>query len=177
MNLYQATWRLAVEENLFRGNEAEIAAYLQFLLSLTPDQRQAHERSISHILWEAKNGFAPTDPAPCSCQSCAQSQLAAIQAVNASIAEREASSAQKYAKKPISQKLRMAIFRRDGYKCKSCGSDGNLSVDHIHPEIEGGTLDPGNLQTLCRGCNSKKGSRITQPKAKIEAEVQACTTE
>lgn len=35
-----------------------------------------------------------------------------------------------------------------------------LSIDHIHPERHGGTLDEDNLQTLCRPCNSRKGSRV-----------------
>jgi 5-methylcytosine-specific restriction endonuclease McrA len=55
--------------------------------------------------------------------------------------------------------LRQSIYERDGHTCKHCGATENLSVDHIHPESKGGTLDPENLQTLCMPCNRAKGAR------------------
>lgn len=64
-----------------------------------------------------------------------------------------------YEKKTISSKLRAVILERDGNTCCHCGSSSDLTVDHIVPERLGGTLDPSNLQTLCRSCNSKKGIR------------------
>lgn len=64
-----------------------------------------------------------------------------------------------YRKAAISNALRKAVFERDLYRCKHCGTHLNLSVDHIVPESKGGTLDMSNLQTLCRPCNSKKGAR------------------
>jgi hypothetical protein len=64
-----------------------------------------------------------------------------------------------YVKKPIPAKLRWAVFRRDGYRCVKCGCDEDLTADHIHPEVKGGRTGIGNLQTLCRPCNSKKGAR------------------
>lgn len=62
--------------------------------------------------------------------------------------------------RPISQKSRWRIFRRDGYQCLHCGALEDLTVDHIVPQIEGGTSEDDNLQTLCRTCNSKKGVRV-----------------
>jgi 5-methylcytosine-specific restriction endonuclease McrA len=59
----------------------------------------------------------------------------------------------------ISPALRQSIYERDGHTCKHCGATENLSVDHIHPESKGGTLDPENLQTLCMPCNRAKGAR------------------
>jgi len=47
-------------------------------------------------------------------------------------------------------------------ECISCHRSGkrkNLTIDHIHPESKGGTLDLSNLQTLCKSCNSKKGAK------------------
>lgn len=64
-----------------------------------------------------------------------------------------------YQKRTIGQGLRMRVFERDGFTCCACGAKQSLTVDHIHPESKGGTLDPSNLQTLCRPCNSKKGAR------------------
>lgn len=59
----------------------------------------------------------------------------------------------------INEELRNKIFKRDGFKCVSCLSEENLSIDHILPFIKGGMAEPCNLQTLCRTCNSKKGGK------------------
>jgi len=63
-------------------------------------------------------------------------------------------------KKPISNRIRKAVFERDAYRCQQCGDWHDLTVDHIHPESKGGTLDMNNLQTLCNTCNSTKGDRV-----------------
>ena len=63
-------------------------------------------------------------------------------------------------REPIDPELRWAVFRRDGYSCISCGSEYDLSVDHIYPVSRGGGNDPDNLQTLCRTCNSRKGALV-----------------
>lgn len=62
-------------------------------------------------------------------------------------------------KDPIPESLRWEIWERDSFTCQICGSRRYLTIDHRHPEALGGTLDPENLQTLCRSCNSKKGAR------------------
>lgn len=74
--------------------------------------------------------------------------------------ESDLSSAIQYKKVKIPTGLRMQVFERDSHTCKKCGSTENLTVDHIHPEILGGGIDLDNLQTLCRSCNSSKGSRF-----------------
>jgi len=58
----------------------------------------------------------------------------------------------------VSNKLRFAIFRRDGWRCRCCGSKYNLEIDHIKPVSRGGKSVPSNLQTLCRSCNKFKGT-------------------
>jgi 5-methylcytosine-specific restriction endonuclease McrA len=63
-------------------------------------------------------------------------------------------------KKDISSSLRKAVFERDFYRCKKCESHIDLCCDHIHPESKGGETTLDNLQTLCRSCNSKKGTQI-----------------
>lgn len=60
----------------------------------------------------------------------------------------------------LSYKLKMQIFKRDGFKCQYCGIDAssdfdtwyyaNLNVDHINPK---GGDDASNLLTACRTCN------------------------
>jgi len=67
----------------------------------------------------------------------------------------------KIRKDRLSRALRTKVFQRDCFTCKTCFSTENLSVDHIKPEILGGTLDFDNLQTLCRKCNSSKGAKYT----------------
>lgn len=43
--------------------------------------------------------------------------------------------------------------------CVVCGTNNDLTVDHITPLAAGGQSVPGNLQTLCRRHNSAKGAR------------------
>lgn len=64
-----------------------------------------------------------------------------------------------YEKRVISRDLRDAILQRDGRQCCTCGATEDLTIDHIVAEKLGGTLDPANLQVLCRKCNSRKGAR------------------
>ena len=54
-------------------------------------------------------------------------------------------------------RVRRMVFRRDGYRCRSCGRAGRLECDHVVPLRRGGApYDPVNLQTLCRGCHVEK---------------------
>lgn len=60
----------------------------------------------------------------------------------------------------VSNRMRFAIFRRDGERCKRCGSRHNLEIDHIVPISKGGKSTYDNLQTLCHSCNMEKGTDI-----------------
>lgn len=63
----------------------------------------------------------------------------------------------------VSNKMRFAIYKRDGYRCRICGRSQNttlLEVDHIYPIAKGGKTTYENLQTLCHNCNVKKGANI-----------------
>jgi 5-methylcytosine-specific restriction endonuclease McrA len=42
-------------------------------------------------------------------------------------------------------------------KCASCGSEENLTMDHVVPLSWGGGHNPENIQVLCGSCNSSKG--------------------
>lgn len=66
-------------------------------------------------------------------------------------------------RRPLGIHLRIAVFRRDGYRCRRCGkagTRGELEVDHIVPHSLGGPDAFYNLQTLCRQCNRRKGARL-----------------
>lgn len=39
--------------------------------------------------------------------------------------------------------------------CAWCGSEDDLTADHIVPRHHGGTIEDG-LQTLCRSCNARR---------------------
>ena len=43
--------------------------------------------------------------------------------------------------------------------CSYCGSEDNLSVDHLIPRIKGGADESDNLILACRACNSSKQGR------------------
>lgn len=60
----------------------------------------------------------------------------------------------------IPRPLRSQVYDRDGWKCVECESPDHLTLDHIFPYSLGGEDTLENLQTLCRSCNSRKGSRI-----------------
>lgn len=68
----------------------------------------------------------------------------------------------KYPRREVSASTRLAVYKRDGYACKHCGTHEDLSIDHIFPVSKGGTNDLENLQTLCRPCNSRKGARVEE---------------
>lgn len=65
-----------------------------------------------------------------------------------------------------------ATFIRDNFTCQECGYHRmqedrpwlpdltNLECDHIIPLAKGGRTEMSNLQTLCKGCNRKKGISV-----------------
>lgn len=55
--------------------------------------------------------------------------------------------------------IKSMITAGSDYACTKCGSTDGITIDHIRPISCGGGNDLGNLQFLCRRCNSKKGVR------------------
>ena len=53
---------------------------------------------------------------------------------------------------------RDSIKARDNYRCVYCGSDENLTIDHVRPKCMGGVDNADNCVTACRSCNQAKGS-------------------
>lgn len=60
----------------------------------------------------------------------------------------------------VSNKMRFAIYKRDNYRCRKCGRQDNLEIDHIFPISKGGKSQFDNLQTLCHTCNVAKSNTI-----------------
>lgn len=66
----------------------------------------------------------------------------------------------------LSQKQRLAIFRRDKYRCHYCGlklTSRTATIDHITPLSKGGDDSPQNLVTSCMKCNAIKANKIIRP--------------
>lgn len=49
------------------------------------------------------------------------------------------------------------VFKRDGYRCRYCGSDGALTVDHVDLWEAGGASVRANLVSSCKNCNRTRG--------------------
>src|SRR5688572_31554523 len=54
------------------------------------------------------------------------------------------------------------IMRRDHFQCQYCGSNKNLTLDHLFPRSRGGKSSWSNLITACNGCNTRKGDRTPE---------------
>jgi 5-methylcytosine-specific restriction endonuclease McrA len=53
---------------------------------------------------------------------------------------------------------RESIKAHYNHRCIYCGSDSNLTLDHVKPRCRGGRNDASNLVAACRSCNRSKGS-------------------
>lgn len=61
-------------------------------------------------------------------------------------------------------KLAAAIYARDGYACRYCGTaDGPFHLDHVIPVSAGGLSTLENLVTACVPCNLRKGAQVWTP--------------
>lgn len=75
--------------------------------------------------------------------------------------ERLANEPRKQANRFIAKKnTRDEVFRIYGKKCLCCNSTEKITIDHVVPVFLGGADNIGNLQPLCKSCNSKKSSTI-----------------
>ena len=55
---------------------------------------------------------------------------------------------------PRWERVRRAVFRRDGYRCTKCGRPGRLEAHHEPPLRTGGDpYDLAGIVALCRACH------------------------
>ena len=57
---------------------------------------------------------------------------------------------------------RKRLFKRDNHQCGYCGSQKNLTIDHVIPKSRGGSNGWNNLVTCCSRCNSFKGDKTPE---------------
>jgi hypothetical protein len=58
------------------------------------------------------------------------------------------------------RKWRQSIKEEWEYQCAYCGSEENLTLDHITPRSKGGTDRVTNVLCACKECNTSKGHQI-----------------
>ncbi len=58
----------------------------------------------------------------------------------------------------IDQNVSWEVFRRDGYRCRYCGREAPLTVDHVILWEQGGASVVDNLISACRRCNKLRGN-------------------
>ncbi len=52
---------------------------------------------------------------------------------------------------------RQNVFKRDSYTCQYCGTQKDLTLDHVVPRSKKGKSTWTNLVTACKRCNTRKG--------------------
>lgn len=65
-------------------------------------------------------------------------------------------------RQPIPPEIRLAVYQRDGGRCRYCGDPVALDRFHCDHEVsvaDGGTDDADNLLTACPPCNLSKGRK------------------
>ena len=72
---------------------------------------------------------------------------------------------------------RFNLFLRDSFRCQYCGSNGDLTFDHVIPRSKGGTTVWENVVAACSPCNLRKaaisleasGMKLIKPPRKPQA--------
>ena len=55
---------------------------------------------------------------------------------------------------------RFNVFLRDKFLCQYCGSENELTFDHLLPRSKGGRTNWDNVVTACSSCNVQKCGRL-----------------
>lgn len=57
---------------------------------------------------------------------------------------------------------RFNVFLRDGFACVYCGSEEDLTFDHVVPRSKGGRTSWTNIVAACSPCNLRKGGKTPE---------------
>jgi hypothetical protein len=71
-------------------------------------------------------------------------------------------------RKRVAKSIRQRVAEAAGFRCGYCLTSQEvigplLEIDHLVPEVLGGTSDESNLWLACPHCNGAKGVRIEAP--------------
>lgn len=61
---------------------------------------------------------------------------------------------------PLTAEAWAEILREHNHRCRYCGSQTKLTVDHVIPLSKGGEHSRANVVPACQSCNSKKRDRV-----------------
>lgn len=67
-----------------------------------------------------------------------------------------------------------AVLLRANHRCESCGSDKNLTPDHVKPRSQGGSDDANNLVVLCWSCHRQKEAPYAKGRLLIKPAAPGC---
>ena len=65
---------------------------------------------------------------------------------------------------------RFNVFLRDKFTCQYCGSNKELTFDHLLPRSKGGKTKWDNVVTACSSCNVQKGGRLFENSGMVLAQ-------
>lgn len=84
-----------------------------------------------------------------------------LRSVNSTYAMPSVIKLKRYVNAPFKEVMlsRQNVFKRDGFQCTYCGTNKDLTIDHVIPRSKNGGSTWSNLVTACKRCNSKKGNR------------------
>ena len=64
------------------------------------------------------------------------------------------------------ERVRLAVFERDGWRCTECGRPGRLEAHHVRELRHGGAAyDLENIRTLCRTCHVALHRKVSPERA------------
>ena len=59
------------------------------------------------------------------------------------------------------ERVRLAVFKRDSYKCQTCGHYGRLFAHHVKSLDAGGAAyDLGNIVSMCSACHDSHHKKL-----------------
>ncbi|MCM2396220.1 HNH endonuclease [Rhizobium sp. S95] len=65
---------------------------------------------------------------------------------------------------------RFNVFLRDKFECQYCGSEDDLTFDHVIPRAHGGETTWENVVAACSPCNLRKGSKLPKQASMFPAQ-------
>jgi len=154
--LWEASFQKFADESGQGASEEEVLRrlcelYLSTQESGSPERRQTNSESLYHLVVDVKaSGEATlrTEDGPVPLEKSVVERMACDCAVHDGPIQGQDPTAK------ATQGTRTRILRRDGYRCRSCGSPYGLQVHHIEWYSRGGPTVGENLLTTCSRCHA-----------------------